>query len=66
MRRCARSACSLALAQPEEASRLRWRTTRHNPAQPGAAVVQVKAITYSAMEVHERPDGSEIFVIVDI
>lgn len=27
---------------------------------------EVKAITYSAMQIHENPDKSEVFVIIDI
>ena len=42
------------------------RQGEHFDRQRHAIGTEIKAITYSAMQIHEKPSDAEIFVIVDI
>lgn len=57
-----RTVCTLAACLPPHTSREgeRFEVGRH------ASGTEVKAITYSAMQINEAPGDAEVFVIVDI
>jgi SHS2 domain-containing protein len=68
---CGRRGCRFVPGQHEQGTEVRRCTrlalTAHLTADATLVrAAQVKAITYSAMQIHERESDAEVFVIVDI